>query len=92
MQDLILQIALMGSLGVIVYLFAISVPRVGESEAKPNPVRIWISKFPLHHMDSFISEYKDKILRKTKIVVMKLENFINRNLNKDKSGLGGPKS
>ena len=92
MYDLILQVVLMGSLAVVVYVVALAMPRVEQADSKLGKIRDWISSLPYHHIDEAIESYKDKILRKAKIVVMKIENFINKNLNKDKDqgGLGGP--
>ena len=84
MYDLILQLAIMFSLGAIVYLFAVAVPRIGEPETKPNIIREWFRRLPLHHIDEAINQSKDKILRRTKILVMKADNFISLHLNKDK--------
>lgn len=95
MIDLILQIVLMLSLGTIVYISALAIPKMGEAAPRPNKIRDWVKNLPYHHIDEAIDAYKDKILRKSKIVVMKIENFINKNLNKDKdqSGpLGGPQA
>lgn len=84
---------MMASLGVVVYILAVAIPRVGEPESKPNPIREWVHRLPLHHMDATINSFVDKILRKSKIVVMKVDNFITSHINKDKnnSGISGPK-
>lgn len=84
MYDLILQIIFMLSLGALVYIAALAIPRVNEPILKTNRIREWVKSIPFHHLDEAIATYKDKFLRKAKIVVMKVENFINKNLNKDK--------
>ena len=92
MYDLILNLALMIALGTVVYVFALGVPKVGELDAKPSRLRQQLGKLPLHHLDEAIKQFKDKVLRKIKILVMKTDNFISSHLNKDKNGpgLGGP--
>ena len=94
MYDLILNLALMIAFGTIVYVIALGVPKVGELDAKPSRLRQQLEKLPLHHLDDAIKQFKDKILRRIKIVVMKADNFISSHLNKDKnnSGLGGPQA
>lgn len=87
MYDLILQIVLMGSLAAVVYIVALSMPRVERAESKFGKIREWVANLPYHHVDEAIESYKDKILRKAKIVVMKIENFINKNLNKDEDSI-----
>ena len=92
MYDLILEVALMLSFGAIVYVMALGVPKVGEIDVKPSRIRAWIASLPLHHLDEAIRQFKDKVLRRVKIIVMKIDNFISSHLNKDKNGtgLGGP--
>lgn len=94
MYDLILNLSLMIAFGAIVYVMALGIPRVGEIGVKPSRLRGWIDKLPLHHLDEAIRQSKDKILRRVKIIVMKVDNFISSHLNKDKngSGLGGPQA
>ncbi len=94
MYDLILQLALMVSFAAIVYTIALGIPKVGDVDAKPSRIRLLIAKLPLHHLDEAISQSKDKVLRRVKIIVMKVDNFISSHLNKDKnnSGLGGPQA
>lgn len=92
MYDLILQLALVISFGAIVYIMSLAIPRVDEENGKPNIIRVWIRKLPMHRLDESIRQTKDKVLRRVKIVVMKVDNFISSHLNKDKdkTGLGGP--
>lgn len=94
MYDFVLQLALMVSFAAIVYTMALGVPRVGEADSKPSKARLWLAKLPLHHLDESLRQFKDKVLRRVKIVVMRVDNFISSHLNKDKdkSGLGGPQA
>lgn len=93
MYDFILQLALMLSFATIVYTLALGLPRVGELDSKPSRIRVWIARLPLHHLDESINQFKGKVLRRLKVVVMRVDNFISRSLNKDRnSGLGGPQA
>ncbi|MBI2013655.1 MAG: hypothetical protein HYS87_02405 [Candidatus Colwellbacteria bacterium] len=83
MYDLFLQLALMFSLGAIVYLVTIAVPRVKGGE-ESSPVNGILSKVPLHRVDSAISKYRDKFLRRLKVLIMKADNIVGKRLQKDK--------
>lgn len=85
MYELILQLILMLSLAVVVYLMAIAIPRVEETKAKNN--NNGSTSLPLEQLDDFLNSVKDKLLRRLKIVVMKADNFISKQLKKDKEEL-----
>ena len=79
MYELILQLVLMASLAVIVYLMALAVPRVNDSDGKGNGSDN--SPLPLDKIDTLLNGLKDKILRRVKIVLMKTDNLISKQLN-----------
>jgi len=79
MYELILQIILMTSLSVVVYLMAIAVPRVEETEESTNGNGS--TSLPLDKLDALLNKAKDKVLRRLRVVVMKTDNFISRQLN-----------
>lgn len=79
MYELILQIILMISLAVVVYLMAIAVPRIEETEdTKDGNGK---SSLPLDKLDAMLGRAKDKTLRRLRVVVMRADNFISRQLN-----------
>ena len=93
MYDLVLQIAFMGSIGVIVYLMALAIPRVqdGPYEGKSGIIGRLASKLPLHKLDESVKSYKDKLLRRLKVIILRLDNFISRRINnQDKDKLLKP--
>ena len=79
MYELILQLVLMLSLAVVVYLMAIAIPRVKETEVKDN--NNGSTNLPLERLDDFLNSVKDKFLRRLKVLVMKADNLISRQLN-----------
>ncbi|MBI2011041.1 MAG: hypothetical protein HYS89_02330 [Candidatus Colwellbacteria bacterium] len=83
MIDLFLELALVISLGAIVYLMAIAVPRVGEEEAKSAKKNGRSTNLPLEDFDLLLKNLRDKLLRRTKIVIMKIDNFLSRKLKRE---------
>ncbi len=85
MYDLILQLILMISFGIIVYLMAIAVPRIEDSSQDngngQNP------NLPLAKVDAFLNRLKDKTLRRLKVFILKADNFISKQLNKKEEKL-----
>jgi hypothetical protein len=79
MYELILQLVLMASLAVIVYLMALAVPRVSDSEEKGSGGSD--TPLPLDKIDTLLNGLKDKLLRRVKIVLMKTDNLISKQLN-----------
>lgn len=79
MYELILQLVLMTSLAVVVYLMAIAVPRVEDNGEKNGGNGA--TSIPLDKLDAFFGKTRDKVLRRIKVVVMKTDNFISRQLN-----------
>ena len=88
MYDLFIQLAIMVSLGAIVYVIAVASPRVQDDQHfESHPVNNWVKKLPLERIDAFVIGYKDKVLRHLKVWILKADNFVSRNLNKHKGGL-----
>ncbi|MFH1188734.1 MAG: hypothetical protein V1652_02735 [bacterium] len=81
MQDFFLQLAFTLSLGVVVYIIAIAVPRI-----HPNGEEIEGGKkyVPLEKIDKHISLLKNKSLRRLKILILKADNFVSSHLRKGK--------
>jgi len=87
MYDFLLQIFFITSLAVIIYLMARSLPRVQEGEGHvtlSDYLEKWVAKLPLSKIDSSLNNRIEKFLRRIKVLVLKLDNSINRHLNKRK--------
>lgn len=82
MYDFIVNIVLVGSLAIMIYLLARALPRVtDEHGVMPSGVfdRL-VEKLPLQRIDLMISSFFEKLLRKAKVLVLKLDNTINEYL------------
>ncbi len=79
MYDFIVQIVLVGSLAVLIYLLARALPRVTDDQGI-MPAGFFdrlVDKLPLERIDGTLSSGLEKLLRKAKILVLKLDNVIN---------------
>jgi len=85
MYDFILQFVFMTSLAVIVYIMALAIPRIDLSATGEHPVKKLISNIPLKKIDENIVVYKDRTLRKIRLIILKAENLISKLLHKDKN-------
>jgi hypothetical protein len=73
------------SLGMIIYLMARAVPRVGDEISKPT-VKFdrWFGSLRLEKLDVLLGNFLEKLLRKIKLFLMKLDNVTNNYLDKVK--------
>src|SRR3990167_4883104 len=88
MYSFVLQSAIFLSLGVMLYLFARAIPRVGERVVPSSSSQYLdklVKRIPLEKIDNFLSGVTEKVLRKSKIVVLKIDNVVSKNLKKFKS-------
>lgn len=88
MYDFILQAILFASATVMAFLAARALPRVLPAE---NPRSIWshidewFGRLPLHRLDDRVNAFLFKFLKRTRVVVMKIDNRLIRHLDKVKS-------
>ena len=82
MQNLFLELSLLISLAVIVYLMAAAVPRIEEEETEGDDKKR--SSLPLDKLDDFLIRNRDKFLRRMKVLVMKTDNLISKQLKSKK--------
>lgn len=86
MYDFLLQLLFFATLTILVYLSARSLPRINEEENNKEwalaYLERWVEKLPLAQIDNFISRFFEKILRKARIIVLRLDNLINKYLSK----------
>lgn len=84
MIQFILTTVLMASLGTMLYLVARLLPRVEEGEVSGKPGfldKLSSSEIP-EKLDAAFNNFMTKSLRKTKVVLLKIENFVNDKLKK----------
>lgn len=90
MYNFFLQTIAFVSLGAIIYLFARAIPRVNDSGeeniGKPSGLRSYFdrlgSRLPLSKIDAILNSFFEKFLRKSKVIVMKVDNLLNMYINK----------
>ncbi len=88
MYNSILQIFIMLSIGTVIYIFARAVPRIADEDLANNHQtssldRVF-SKLPLKQLDMFFNNLLEKLLRRVKLILMKLDNITGRYLDKIK--------
>lgn len=90
MYDFILQIILVSSLGVVIYLMARALPRVPETESSGGSpfgyVERLMQRLPLAKIDAAVSGFFERLLRKTRVLILKTENLVNSGIHKLRSG------
>lgn len=85
MYNFVLQILAFSSLGVVVYLLARAIPRVGDEPAAPRGPSIidrLLKKIPAAKIDEQLNTFSAKSLRKIRLILMKVDNFIIHKLGK----------
>ncbi len=83
MQNLFLELTLLASLAIIVYLMSAALPRI-EGKEEEDDGGSKRSSLPLDKLDEVLLKAKDKFLRKIKILVMKADNLISKQLRSKK--------
>ena len=73
------------SLGAVVYLVSLAVSRIpeenGAATGQISKGRRWGALLPLDEIDNRLLAFKDKMLRRLKVIIMKVDNFISKRLN-----------
>ncbi|MCR4261120.1 MAG: hypothetical protein NUV96_02225 [Candidatus Colwellbacteria bacterium] len=80
MQNLFLELTLLVSLAIIVYLMSAALPRIEDRKEENDNGGTKRSSLPLDKLDEALLRIKDKFLRKVKVVVMKVDNLISKQL------------
>ncbi len=91
MYDFVLEILIMGSLAAMLYVAARAVPRVGEQVTPSTPARYLDNLFkriPWEKLDGVINALVGKLLRKMKVYILRLDNFVSRSLKRFTNGNG----
>ena len=87
MYNFILQICLMVGFGGIVYLIAKGVPRIDDTlrEEPKNKIDHWFSKIPIEKFDVALSNFLEKFLRRLRVGILRMDNFLVKHLNRMKT-------
>ena len=94
MYNLLLNLIMFGSFGVVIYLMARAVPRVkdsGETVHAPGTIDRILSRLPLAKIDAKISSLTEKALRGVKVTIMRFDNFLTYRLKRMKKSNGNGK-
>jgi hypothetical protein len=82
MFDFIIHILFVSSLGFIVYLIARALPRVAD-DGSPLSGGVFdrlVDRLPLQRLDQALLDVLERILRKAKMLVTKMDNSVNAHL------------
>ncbi len=94
MYDFLTNIALIVSSGVIIYLLARALPRVPDVElapnTEPNAFERFMRRIPLAKIDTALSGFFEKWLRKMRVMVLKTENMVSAGIKRMQSKTSTP--
>ena len=83
MYDFLLQLSFISGLAVIIYLMARALPRVANGETPKtfyDYLEQWLDKLPVHKLDQRLNQHLFKFLKKTRVVVMRMDNKLAESL------------
>jgi hypothetical protein len=86
MVNYLLEVLMMVSLGLILYLFARALPRVNDAdlEAKPTPgLPHWVHEY-LEKIDEWILATIEKTIRRFRLWILKIDNTLSEKLKRFK--------
>lgn len=86
--NFIFQIGLMVGFGGMIYLIARGIPRIDdrlEEEKEKKQLVHWFSKIPLEKLDASLTIFWEKILRRLRVCLLKMDNCLVSHLRKIKS-------
>lgn len=94
MYDFLTNITLIVSSGIIIYLLARALPRLPESEPTPNvephAFERLMRRVPLAKIDTALSGFFEKWLRKMRVMVLKAENLVSAGIRKMQKKTNAP--
>lgn len=92
MYAFLLQMTFVTSLAVITFILLRSLPRVATEEAEPSLAARFsdfLNRLPLHHIDERINTFLFKLLKRSRVFVLKIDNRLSRHLDHvKKTGAG----
>ncbi len=89
MYHFILQILIMLSLGLMVYMAARKIPQITDTVSEEVPgqptgfwhrVELMLGRLPLDKFDLVFSQFLEKNIRKMKLMLARLDNYLNHHL------------
>jgi len=77
--------------GTALYLVVRTLPRLGDERAHPHPLtlveRLIVSEIP-ERVDAALSAFLSKFLRRTHVILLRLDNFVSKSLARIKTKKG----
>lgn len=95
MYNFILQTIVMLSLAAIIYLFARAMPRVSDAADRQKAgdyIEQLLDRVPFEKADAFVSMVIERVLRKLKVAILKMDNLVTNHLRGMKPTLGPGKN
>jgi hypothetical protein len=87
MYAFLLQLTFMAGLGIVAFILLRAVPRVPVDEPEPSfasRFAEFLNRLPLHHVDDRINAFIFKALRRFRVVVLKVDNRLARQIDRVK--------
>ncbi len=88
MYSFLTTIVMVAALAAMIYLLARALPRISDAEhansANASSFDKMLDKLPMEKMDGAISSFFEKLLRKSKLIVLKIDNLLNNYLDQVK--------
>ena len=91
LYNFFLQLIMMFSLGVVVYILASAIPRIedeSETDRRQGVLDTLVHKIPLDRIDNYLNLFLQKMFRRIKIFLMKMDNFVTERLDRFKQENG----
>ncbi|OGZ03113.1 MAG: hypothetical protein A2604_00100 [Candidatus Liptonbacteria bacterium RIFOXYD1_FULL_36_11] len=90
MLELILYLVLMTSVAVVAVVFSRGIPRVEDEKEEGFYARLdkWVASLPFSKADIFLKNSSHKVLRKLRVSLMKVDNFLDDFLERTKETNG----
>jgi hypothetical protein len=88
MVNYLLEVFIMASAGLILYLFVRALPRVDDAdlEAKPKPgLPQWLHEY-LERLDEWLLGVVEKFLRRTRLGILKVDNTLAEKMHRFRKG------
>ncbi|MSR73613.1 MAG: hypothetical protein EXS60_00935 [Candidatus Pacebacteria bacterium] len=89
MYAFLLQLTLIAGLAVMTFIVLRSLPRVTVEEGETEPSLAarfgnFLNSLPLHHVDERINGFLFKLLKRSRVFILKLDNRLSRHLDRVK--------
>jgi len=81
----VLEIISFLSLSLVLYLFGVVLPRVPHKDGRISRTTHWVLN-QIEDVDHLINVFTEKFLRRIKVTILRVDNFVSKKLGKYKKG------